>query len=269
MYGGVIMHEPCYVPSFDYPDEWVSCKKGRAFGGCAIGILLFGHAPYAFPPGSVENASSFKYPVHYRIIKSASVDAVVTNGADNAVLTESIEAAKELEAQGCRAIIGGCGYYANYLPQIRNEVSVPCFMSSLMQLPIILNSIAPDKKVAVICADASVLPYADALKNVGVTDQSRLVIGGGNVSDIPDMTNEILPGTGGYNPKALERQVVATVEKFVKEDPGIGAVLLECTLYPPCSYAVQKAVNLPVFDFITMIDWVQAAVVKQPFYGFI
>ncbi|HMM06099.1 MAG TPA: hypothetical protein PKD52_05450 [Clostridiales bacterium] len=263
------MYEPCYVPSHDYPDQRVECKKNRAFGGVAIGILLFGDAPYAFPPGSLENATSFKYPVHYRIVKAASVDAVVKPGASDAVLEESILAAKELENQGCRAIIGGCGYYANYLPQIRKEVTIPCFMSSLMQLPVILNSLPSDRKVVVICADGSVLPKADALKNCGVSDQSRLVIGGGVVSDIPEMTDEILKGTGGYNPKALERSVVATVEKFVKEDPSIGAVLLECTLYPPCSYAVQRAVNLPVFDFITMVDWVYSAVVKQPFLGYI
>lgn len=263
------MDEKCYVPSYEYPDAKVPCTPGRAFGGVAIGILLFGQAPYTFPPGSLENATSFKYPVHYRIVNAASVDEVVKPGASDAVLEESIKAAKELEAQGCRAIIGGCGYYANYLPQIRKEVNIPCFMSSLMQLPIILNSIPPEKKVCVICADASVLPYADALANCGVPVKDRLVIGGGNVSDIPDMTNEILPGTGGYNPKQLERDVVKTVRKFVEEDPSIGAVLLECTLYPPCSYAVQKEVNLPVWDFITMADWIQSGVVKQPFFGYI
>lgn len=58
-------------------------------------------------------------------------------------------------------------------------------------------------------------------------------------------------------------------KKMVKEDPSIRTFLLECTLYPPISYALQLAVRLPVFDFITMIDWVESAVVHKPFFGYI
>lgn len=258
-----------YVPDFANVDETIPNLEGRCFGGVAIGIILFGVAGYTLPPGSLENATSFKYPVHYKAIPAASIENVVQPGPNNEVVKQVIQAGKELVGQGCRAIVGGCGYFANYLPQIKAEVDAPCFMSSLMQLPLILNSIAPNKKVGIICANGEVLPKADALKNCGITDQSRLVIGGGVVSDIPEMTNEILKDSGGYNPKKLEREVAATAKKMVEENPDIGAFLLECTLYPPCSYAVQKAVRLPVFDFITMVDWIQSGVVKQPFYGYI
>ncbi len=258
-----------YVPSFEYPDKNIPNLEGRTFGGVAIGIILFGVAGYTLPPGSVENATSFKYPVHYKAIPAASIENVVKPSANDEVLKQLIAAGKEMVGQGCRAIVGGCGYFANYLPQIKKEIDVPCFMSSLMQLPLILNTISPNKKVAVICANGEVLPKAEVLKNCGVSDQSRLVIGGGVVSDIPEMTDEILKDSGGYNPKKLEREVVAVAEKMVKEDPSIGAFMLECTLYPPVSYAVQRAVRLPVWDFVTLIDWAYAGVVKQPFYGYI
>lgn len=260
-----------YVPSYEYPDYKVPNEPGRCFGGVAIGIILFGVAGYTLPPGSLENATSFKYPVHYKAIPAASIANVVQPTAKNEVLEQVIEAGNFLVSQGCRAIVGGCGYFANYLPQIKEAVKAPCFMSSLMQLPLILNSLPPSKKVGIICANGEVLPKADALKFCGISDadRSRLVIEGGVVSDIPEMTDEILQDSGGYNPKKLEREVVATAKKMVKKDPSIGAFLLECTLYPPCSYAVQKAVRMPVFDFITMVDWIQSGVVKQPFYGFI
>jgi hypothetical protein len=64
-----------------------------------------------------------------------------------------------------------------------------------------------------ICANREVLPKADALANCGVTDQSRLVIGGVVVSDISKMTNEILKDIGSYNPKKLEHEVVAVAKK--------------------------------------------------------
>jgi hypothetical protein len=37
---------------------------------------------------------------------------------------------------------------------------------------------------------------------------------------------------------------------------------------PPFSWAVQNATGLPVFDFITLINWIHSAVVQQPYHGF-
>jgi hypothetical protein len=37
---------------------------------------------------------------------------------------------------------------------------------------------------------------------------------------------------------------------------------------PPYGAAVQQATGLPVFDFVTMINYVYTAVVKQRFTGF-
>lgn len=258
-----------YVFQKENADKRIMNTNGRYFGGVPIGIILFGVAGYTLPPGSVENATSFKYPVHYKAIPAASIPNVVQPEPHPEVLAQLIEAGKEMELQGCRAIIGACGYFGNYLPMVRKELKVPCFFSSLMQLPMILNSIPEDKKVGVICANGNVLPKSNVLKNCGVHDISRLVIKGGGGLDVPEMTNEILIDSGGYNPKQLERDVVACALRMVEEDPSIAAFMLECTLYPPCSYAVQEAVRMPVYDFITLIDWVQSAVVHRPFYGYI
>jgi len=55
---------------------------------------------------------------------------------------------------------------------------------------------------------------------------------------------------------------------MVADNPQIRALLLECSLLPPYSAAVQAAVNLPVFDYITMINYVFEAVVQQQYRGF-
>jgi len=258
-----------YVPSSKYPDAPVANRLGRTFGGVAIGILLFGEAGYALPPGSVENATSFKYPVHYRPVKSATNRSVLQADPDNRVLKELVEAAQELEINGCRAIIGACGYFGNYLPQVRAAVNIPVFMSSLMMLPLMLNSLAPEKKVAVICANGLVLPKSAALKHSGITDLSRLVIAGGITHNIPEVSEQIGKDVGAYNPMQLEREVLAVALQLLKENPSIGAFLLECTLYPPISYSLQRETGLPVWDFITMIDMAHSTVVRQPFNGYI
>jgi len=41
---------------------------------------------------------------------------------------------------------------------------------------------------------------------------------------------------------------------MVAENPDIGALLLECTLFPTHAWAIQEAVQLPVYVFTTLID---------------
>lgn len=261
-----------YVYQKENADRKIINAEGRYFGGVPIGIILFGVAGYTLPPGSVENATTFNYPVHFKAIPAASITNVVQPEPHPEVLAQLIEAGKEMQLQGCRAIIGACGYFGNYLPMVKEALDVPCFFSSLMQLPMILNSIPDNKKVGIVCANGNVLPKSNVLKNCKVRDEDipRLVIrGGGGQRDVPEMTNEILKDSGGYNPKQLEREMVELTKRMVEEEPDIAAFMLECTLYPCVSYAVQEAVRMPVYDFVTMIDWVQSAVVHRPFYGYI
>jgi Asp/Glu/hydantoin racemase len=43
---------------------------------------------------------------------------------------------------------------------------------------------------------------------------------------------------------------------MVKENPDVGAIIFECTNMPPFRDAVQKAVELPVFDIVTLTYYV-------------
>jgi hypothetical protein len=49
----------------------------------------------------------------------------------------------------------------------------------------------------------------------------------------------------------------------------VGAILLECSDMPPFAWAIQSAVQLPVFDFITMLNWIYYGVVQHPYQGFL
>ncbi len=64
------------------------------------------------------------------------------------------------------------------------------------------------------------------------------------------------------------REVVASAKEYGREKSDIKAILLECSMLPPYGKAVQDATGLPVFDFITMIDYVFSAVVKKKYEGF-
>ncbi|HIJ55309.1 MAG TPA: aspartate/glutamate racemase family protein [Deltaproteobacteria bacterium] len=254
-----------YSYTNNFKDEDVYINEGRVMGGVAIGIILFGQTGYAFPPGSVENATTFNFPVHFKAIEAASVGSVVSSRLDPVVLEQLIQTGNEMVQQGCRAIIGACGYFANYLPDVVKVMDVPCFFSSLMQVPLILRSMTPGKKVGVICANGSVLTSAPVLKNCGVDDPSSVVIAGAEI--LPEM-QKILTGVSHYNPVKLEQGIVEIAKQMVSENHDIGSLLLECTLFPTHARAVQDAVRLPVFDFSTLINWVYSAVVRQSFSGY-
>ena len=247
-------------------DEEVHSIEGQVVSGVAIGIILFGQAGYAMPPGSVENATSFNYPVLYTSIEAASVESVVSPDLDPAVLSQLIEAGKHLQKQGCRAIIGACGFFGNYLPEVVSELDVPCFFSSLMQVPLILRSLKPEQKVGVLTANGEVLSGAPVLKNCGLADPSQVIISG--AEGLPEMQN-ILAGEGQSNVYQLERGLMQLARNLVEEHPEVGAMLLECTLFPTHGRAVQEAVRMPAYDFVTLIDWVYSAVVRKAFPGYI
>ncbi|MCT3440715.1 aspartate/glutamate racemase family protein, partial [Limosilactobacillus fermentum] len=68
---------------------------------------------------------------------------------------------------------------------------------------------------------------------------------------------------------ALKRALVQKAVAAVKQDPSIGALLLECSDLPPYATAIQAGVGLPVFDFITLINWLHQSLCQRPYYGFI
>ncbi len=72
----------------------------------------------------------------------------------------------------------------------------------------------------------------------------------------------------GIDPSAIEKEIVEHAKKLVNMNPEIGAIVLECTNMPPYSKAIQEAVGLPVFDIITLTNWVYSAFVKKEFEGY-
>ena len=67
----------------------------------------------------------------------------------------------------------------------------------------------------------------------------------------------------------LSKDLSELASAAVSEHPEIGAILLECSDLPPYACDIQRATGLPVFDFISLINWVEHAVVQKRYYGFL
>jgi len=238
-------------------------QKGRVSAGEAIGILLLDTC-VPFIPGDVANASTYAFPVRFQKVKGFSVRRALSR--DPSVYAELRDAAEDLVQQGVRAVTGDCGFMGTHQKKLARELGVPVFLSSLLQIPFISLLNGENAKVGIITADSASLS-ADLLAAVGVSDATRLVIGG--LEDCRQFYQFAIEESGTLDAAAVEKEVVDLTRAMVADNPEVRAILLECSLLPPYAAAVQEAVNLPVFDYITMINFVFSAVVKQRYTGFI
>lgn len=231
----------------------------RYTAGFAVGIIAV-DLIYPKFPGNVANATTYPFPVLY---KDVSFEIEELFAGSNAIRQQVIDAAKELEARGVRAIIGACGYFAHFQEDVREAVDVPVFLSSLCQLPLIKNSISSKKKIAVFAASGDNLDDK-LLANVG-SDTSRLVIQ--DVGHLESFAG-IRYGKTSFDNGKLTADLCRIAGELVQSDPEIGAILLECSDLPPYARAIQAVTGLPVFDFNTMIDLVYHSVVQKTYYGY-
>ena len=254
---------PLYSETTGYGDEEIRSYPGRRIFGVTVGILQLA-AQLPMPPGDMGNASTFPFPVLYESTGPIEFGWLAGTDPHPEVVKRSIAAAKRLELQGVRAIIGNCGFWANYQQIVAEAINVPFFSSSLLQIPMVMTAIRPDQKVGVMTAHGEALKAAPALKYSGVTDMSRIVIYGAEHD--PDMLC-VLNNETHYNPKNLESALVALARKMVEEHPDIGAVVLECSEFPPHAHAVHEAIRLNVWDFTTLANWMFAGTIRKPFTG--
>ncbi|HEA69960.1 MAG TPA: aspartate/glutamate racemase family protein [Desulfobacterales bacterium] len=244
-------------------DDWpFYIRKGQFISGYTVGIL---HLEVWYPllPGNVVNADTYDFPVRHKLIPNATQSRV--HGGDPTLLDDIIRAGKELEKEGVRAICGACGYLGNFQAQVVEALDVPVFLSSLIQLPAISIGLQKDQKVGVLCADGPSMS-SEIIQNCGA-DPSRCIVKG--LEDQPQMAAIVKSDRGSFDNAALKREIVEGALNLVRKHPEIGALLLECSDMPPYAAEVQRAIKLPVYDFVTLIKWVHNSVAQKPYYGFL
>ncbi|MBW2057064.1 MAG: aspartate/glutamate racemase family protein [Deltaproteobacteria bacterium] len=243
-------------------------EGGRRIYGAAIGIAIL-DLKYPLIPGNVGNASTYDFPVRIKVIKglhhAPSPPIYDEKGDYTPDVKRFVRAVKELEHEGVRAIVGSCGFFALLQKVAVEEVNVPVFTSPLMLIPVICRMIHPEKKIGVITASAKRLTRA-YLEPVGVDESMPLVIAG--LDDSDEFNEVLMQGRRDIlDPEALRKDVVAVAKDLARGHPDVGVILLECSDLPPFAADIQKAVGLPVFDFIGFINAIQRAVVQKPYVG--
>jgi hypothetical protein len=177
------------------------------------------------------------------------------------LLAPFIEAGWDLVRQGVRALTTTCGFMILFQEELSREFPVPVFTSSLLQLPFIRATLRPQDRIGIITADASNLT-PEHLRQAGSSMDRITVVG---LENQPRFREAIFEETGRINVPGVESEVVEQAKRMLADDPRINAILFECANLPPYAAAVQAAVGLPVYDVVTMIRYVHAALARTPF----
>jgi hypothetical protein len=244
--------------------EIYTVGPGRLSCGVSIGVLCQ-DCRVPFLPGDVQNAASFPFPVQYALVPGADVQSVL-HRRDPAVTPAFVQAAKELEAQGVRAITGNCGYMLAYQGEVAAAVSIPVLMSSLLQVPLLLSMLGRQHQLGVLVANGGRVDEAMiAQTGLRPQDRSRVVVRG--LEDQPAFKAGVLDDTGVLDRAAVTAEVVAAATQLVREHPDIAALQLECSNLGPYAAAIHRATGRPVFDWIAFIEWVQRATAPRTYTG--
>ncbi|MDR2368353.1 MAG: aspartate/glutamate racemase family protein [Deltaproteobacteria bacterium] len=243
-------------------EEYVA-RSGADSYGHAVGIILI-DSPTPFIPGDVGNASSFKYPVLYRTVEGVTVDRLI-NRFDPGNAGAVVRTAKDLAAHGVRLVTSDCGFMLRFQKEVATALKVPVALSSLSQLPFIESTLGRGDRVGVITANGEKFDR-ELLTLAGMRNPDAALVRG--MEGCPGFKGPALENTLRLKPGPIRGHAVSLAREMVAGEPQIRAILLECSMLPPYAAAIQRAVGLPVFDFITMIDCLVGASFRKDFTGF-
>jgi Asp/Glu/hydantoin racemase len=231
-------------------------KGGKAVYGAAVGILML-EARFPRIPGDVGNATTWPFPVLYKVVRGASPERVVRHRAEG-LLDAFLEGGRELVAQGADGIVTNCGFLSLFQEDLAVACGVPVATSALMQAPLIERLLPPGRRVGVLTvAAASLLPEHLAAAGVAV-DTPIVGTDGGREFSRALLGNELQ-----LDVAQAEADVLAAGDELVARHPEVGAVLLECTNMCPYARSLRDRLGLPVFDMVSFVTWFHGGLVPR------
>lgn len=232
---------------------------GRA-GNAPIGVLCL-ETTFTKIPGHLRNRTTFDFPVVYKVVRGATPERVVTQ-ADPRLLGPFIQAARELVAEGVAAITGACGFLVIFQRQLADAVEVPLFTSSLIQLPMVHRMLRSDRKVGLLVAQERSLTRRH-LAAIGGADIPVCVA---DMAGQPEFQEVVLEGRrDDLDAARLCDEVLDRAAGLARDNPDLGALVIECTDLVPFSHAIQERLGVPVFDIVTLTRMVHQSLTRRPF----
>jgi hypothetical protein len=229
---------------------------GKAVYGAAVGILML-EARFPRIPGDMGNALTWPFPVLYRVVRDASPDRVVRQGA--AGLTGAfIAAARDLVADGADGITTNCGFLSLIQPDLAAAVGVPVATSSLMQVAMVNRLLPPGRRAGILTVSGSSLSPAH-LAAAGVPEGTPV----GSTEGGREFTRVLLDNEDRLDVAAAREDNVEAARALQAGHPDLGAIVLECTNMIPYAADIRAATGLATFSMESFVSWFHAGLVPR------
>jgi Asp/Glu/hydantoin racemase len=228
-----------------------------------VGLLVFRPwYPCIAAKGHQANMHSYDFPVRLKFVDQP-FDALPFHESSDSNrgwnLSEWQQRAVELQEEGVRAIVCGCGLTGSIQPMLQSVVDIPVYSSSMLFVPELVASLPAGKRLGILTVGESFLrAHNNALfRECGIDESAMpLAVAGMYESDQVDKWSTM--ASDDFDPAVVEDALVTVAKKLVAEHPDIGMLLFECTDMPPYADAVRQATGLPVFDPVDMVKRVNA-----------
>ncbi|KUK41994.1 MAG: Glutamate racemase [Thermovirga lienii] len=228
-----------------------------------IGILCWeaGQSPRGLEQletlkGNSTNPDTYDFPVRFCKVKGANIETILENPCRK-VMERMIEEAQKMVKEGVKAITTSCGFNAIFQRELADSLDVPVFTSSLLQVPMVFHTLGRNKHLGVITAKKAAL-REEHLRAVGITSEMPVEIFG--MEECPEWNKIFIAPNEDVDLDVIREEVVSTAVKAVKENPKIGAFVLECTDLPPFAQRIREVTGKPVFDFVTLVNYINSAI---------
>lgn len=232
-------------------------KGGKLYYDTPVGVICL-ESLFPKPRGHVRNPRTFDFPVVCKVVTGVDIPKLLFNPTDELV-KPFIEAARELEREGVLAVTGSCGFLARFQKDIAAALQIPVFTSSLIQIPLVKVLHGPGCRIGVLTASAAALTPAH-FANVGACMEDVSIKG---MEGFPEFWETIIEGRRhDFDMDVLEREICqAAVD--LKRDHDLDALILECTDLSAFSHSIQQAVQIPVYDIDSLVEYVHYSVCRK------
>ncbi len=214
--------------------------------------MLLLDSSYARPPGDAGHVLTWRFPVRTFVVRGVSAQSIAT-ATPEALLPVFAEGIHHLVEQGVVAVATTCGFLASLQAPLAAMCPVPLATSALLQIPSVERLLPPGRRVGVL---ASQNTLERALTALGLPVDIPVQA----LSDDSRFLSDLRQGASSIELARHRADVLDAAHALCQRHPDVGALVLECANFPPHSHALREATGLPVFDTVTLVNWLYASV---------
>ncbi|MGB5560049.1 MAG: aspartate/glutamate racemase family protein [Paracoccaceae bacterium] len=233
-------------------------QGGKSVYGASVGILML-DAQFPRIAGDMGNATTWPFPVLYRVVRDATPDRVVRKGAQG-LLDDFVAAARDLVRDGADGITTNCGFLSLFQEELAQAVQVPVATSSLMQVAQVNRLLPKGKRAGILTISSSTLTHAH-LEKAGVPEGTPI----GSTEGGREFTRAILGNEFELDVDAARQDNIEAAIALCDAHREMGAIVLECTNMVPYAADIRAATGLPVYSIYSFITWFQSGLVPRRF----